>query len=457
MTRKYELLSIGNAIADVLGHVPEEFINDNGLEKGAMRLVDSEMSAQLLESLRSGPIMTTAGGSAANTAACVGLLGGRSAYIGKVGTDALGDLFRKSMETAGVDFHCASPHDIVPTATCVAAVTPDGERTMNTYLGACRELGPEDIPEDLVMDSELLLLEGYLLDSPTSAEALRHACRIARRAATPVAISLSDANCVRRHLKTLRELIDHCLVQIIVANEKEMAALFEVETAEEAFKLALRDLVQTCVVTMGSKGAVVFSGFGDGLGHDVGTHVRRIPAAAVETIVDLVGAGDSFAAGFLLGHVRWADDVRAASLGAACAAAVISAAGARPARPFPEYENVQQQIKPRPRDATARFCDEAVAALLAFDRAALAHLERFHEAGEHDPATWSEVIDRSDAMSSMGDDHLLAYMSSFRLLSHRLRDGLNINDGEYRTICINARRNAFKHHVEKSVLAPLPI
>jgi sugar/nucleoside kinase (ribokinase family) len=449
LTRKYEILAIGNAIADVLGHVPENFITDLALEKGAMRLVDAETSAVMLEAMENSSslrLQTAAGGSAANTAACIGLLGGRAAYIGKVADDALGAFFRESMEAAGVDFYCSTPHDSVPTATCVAAVTPDGERTMSTHLGACRELGPDDVDEGLVHSAELVFLEGYLLDSPSSTAALLKACKAANEVGTTVAISLSDANCVRRHIDTLRMLVENNLVQVIVANDKEIAAFFDVSTAEDAFPIILRDLYQTCVVTLGGDGAAIIEGFGDELDHDAVIHVRRVPAARVEKIVDLVGAGDSFAAGYLLGYVRWGDEVRAAGLGAACAANVISGAGARPARPFLQDSEIAQRIAPTPRTTAG-----AVATLLAFDEAAKRYVEAHDETDAHDPKAWSAIIDLSGAIAALGDDHLTAYMAAFRLYARGLENPLYPNWQDHQTMCVIARRTAFTHHLADSL------
>lgn len=445
MARRYEILSIGNAIADVLIHVPEAVIDDLSLEKGAMRLVDADTSARLVAAMgaaSSTPIATAAGGSAANTAACVGLLGGRSAYIGKVADDDLGRFFRQSMEAAGVDFYCSTPHDRVPTATCVAAVTPDGERTMSTYLGACRELGPDDVDEELVREAELLFLEGYLLDSPSSKDALLKACRVAKSCGTTVAISLSDANCVRRHLHTLRMLAENDLVNVIVANEREISALFDVGSAEEAFTAILRDLWQTCVVTLGGEGAAVARGFGDGLDHDIYLHVGRVPAGKVEKIVDLVGAGDSFAAGYLLGLVRWSDQMRAAALGAACAANVISGSGARPVRPFVDDPEIAARIAPTPRTTA-----EAVAALLAFDETAKRLVQSHRRTGTIDATDWERVIDRSYEMLQQGDDHLTAYMASFRLFARGLADPRQPGWQDLRTMCVVSRRAAFNYHL----------
>jgi sugar/nucleoside kinase (ribokinase family) len=449
LTRKYEILAIGNAIADVLGHVPETFLTDLALEKGAMRLVDAKASAALLAAMETHSttrLQTAAGGSAANTAACIGLLGGRAAYIGKVADDALGAFFRESMEAAGVDFYCSAPHDSVPTATCVAAVTPDGERTMSTHLGACRELGPDDVDERLVLSAELVFLEGYLLDSPSSSAALLKACEVARSVGIPVAISLSDGNCVRRHLPVLRHLVEKNLINVILANDREIAALFEVASAEEAFPIILRELFQTCVVTLGGDGAAIVEGFGDELDHDPAIHVARVPAGRVEKIVDLVGAGDSFAAGYLLGYVRWGDDMRAAALGAACAANVISGSGARPAKPFLQDAEIAWRMAPTPRTTPS-----AVATLLAFDEAAKRYVKAHKETDARDHEAWSAVIDQSGAIAALNDDHLIAYMAAFRLYARGLENPLYPNWQDHQTMCVIARRTAFKHHLADSL------
>lgn len=341
MAREYEILSIGNAIVDILAHVEEDFISTHALQKGTMRLVDENQSMAMLATL--GRTMQAPGGSAANTAACVASLGASSAYIGKVAEDELGLAFRQGMGEAGVDFSGGELHEGVATANCLAVVTPDGERTMSTFLGACRELSATDISEELVATSKILFLEGYLFDSPKSAAALQKAAGDARANGTLVALTLSDANCVRRNATLFGSLIfgnflqggKSDLVDVLIANEKEIAALlevlgFEVDDTERAISICRDHFRFTTVVTLGPDGAVSISG----------KTVTAVPAVPVDRIVDLVGAGDSFAAGYLVGHARNLTPEECLRLGAACASEIIATDGARPLRPLSEIEAV---------------------------------------------------------------------------------------------------------------------
>lgn len=341
MTAKYEVLSIGNAIVDILSHVEEDFISIHALQKGTMRLVDENQSKAMLATL--GGTMQAPGGSAANTAACVASLGASSAYIGKIAEDALGLAFRQGMGDAGVDFSGGELQDSVSTANCLAVVTPDGERTMSTYLGACRELSADDISEELVASSKILFLEGYLFDSPKSAAALQKAAADARANGTLVALTLSDANCVRRNAPLFSSVVfgnslqrgNNGLVDVLIANEKEIAALLEVlgfqaEDTERAISICRDHFRFTTVVTLGPEGAASISG----------KTVTTVPAIPVDRIVDLVGAGDSFAAGYLVGHARDLPAEECLKLGAACASEIITTDGARPLRPLSEVEAV---------------------------------------------------------------------------------------------------------------------
>jgi sugar/nucleoside kinase (ribokinase family) len=336
VAKEYEILSIGNAIVDILSHVGEDFISAHALQKGTMRLVDENQSKAMLAMLDG--TMQAPGGSAANTAACIASLGASSAYIGKVAEDDLGLAFREGMGQAGVDFSGGELHEGVSTANCLAVVTPDGERTMSTFLGACRELSATDISEELVAASKILFLEGYLLDSPKSAAALQKAAADARANGTLVALTLSDANCVRRNSLAFRSLIrdgrgGH--VDVLIANEKEIAALLEVldieaDDTERAISICRDHFDFTTVVTLGPEGAVSISG----------KTVTTVPAIPVDRIVDLVGAGDSFAAGYLVGHARDLAAEECLKLGAACASEIITTDGARPLRPLSDIEAV---------------------------------------------------------------------------------------------------------------------
>jgi Sugar kinases, ribokinase family len=338
MTDTFEILSIGNAIVDILSHVDDDFISKHGLQKGAMRLVDENESMAMLETLNN--TMQAPGGSVANTAACVASLGASSAFIGKVAEDILGHSFREELGRIGVSFSGGEFLEGISTANCLAVVTPDGERTMSTYLGACRELGATDIEEDLVANSKTLFLEGYLLDSPKTAAALRQATTYAKKHKTTVALTLSDANCVRRNSLQFRSLIKdgkRGQVDILIANEKEISALldvmgFDVEDTDRAIAICRDNFEFTTVITLGGDGAVSISK----------KKVTKVPAFGVERIVDLVGAGDSFAAGYLVGHARDLPAEECLLLGAASAAEVITIDGARPIRPLAELPVVSQ-------------------------------------------------------------------------------------------------------------------
>lgn len=300
MRKTVEVLSVGNAIVDLLSHVDESFIGANNLQKGAT-----------------------------------------SAYVGKIANDDLGAFFRGSMEAAEVSFHCDFPHDGVKTANCIALVTPDGERTMNTFLGACTELGEADIPRPLVEASKLVFIEGCLLDSPSAARAAFAAARMAKDAGTEVALSLSDANCVRRNREAFKTLVEGGLVDVLVGNEKEICAYFERDglapSRGNAF-LKCSTLPVLTVMTLGADGAVARSP------SKYDPEPASVGAVEVAEVVDLVGAGDAFAAGFLVGHVRGMPLRQALKLGAECAAEIVETVGARPRRPLTEVKGVQQVL-----------------------------------------------------------------------------------------------------------------
>lgn len=313
----YDVLCIGNAIVDLISRVDEDFVTANGFDKGGMMLVDADESGRriaLVPDLAMSP-----GGSVANTAACLASLGSKVGFIGKVGNDPLGAFFKEGMQSLGVDFLCADDHSDIATASCLAVVTPDGERTMSTYLGACVHLNADDVPEEAVANAEIVFIEGYLLDSPSSYAAVRKVFDIAGKHGTKIALTLSDAGCVDRHNVRFFQLASHPDCHVVIANEREITALYGTSTTDGAIK-DTQWRPYTSVITLGSKGAVA-----------VGNHaVERVSAAPVERIVDLVGAGDAFAAGFLHAYVRGEDNWDALGVGAKCAAVVIQGQGARP-------------------------------------------------------------------------------------------------------------------------------
>lgn len=329
----YEVVCIGNAIVDLIANVGDGFIADNGLDKGGMMLVDADESARRRALVPD--VAMTPGGSAANTAACLASLGSKVAFIGKVGNDALGAYFREGMQEIGVDFLCEADHEDIPTANCLAVVTPDGERTMSTFLGACIHLSPADIPKEAIETAEIVFVEGYLLDSPSSYAAVKTVFEIAGASGTRIALTLSDSRCVERHLERFHQLATHWDCDVVIANEKEIRALHRASTTDDAVEAAAAR-INVSVVTLGSRGALA-AGRGD---------VERVSAIPVESVVDLVGAGDAFAAGFLHAYVRGEYLRDALSVGAKSAAVVIQGQGARPSVKLSEaiYGKVKNEM-----------------------------------------------------------------------------------------------------------------
>ncbi len=319
---RFDVLGIGNAIVDVLAHVDEEFLVRHDLVKGSMRLIDEVEAERLYEAL--GPTLEQSGGSAANTIAALASFGCRAAFIGKVKDDQLGNVFAHDIRATGAHFGTPMAEDGPSTARCLVLVTPDGERTMNTWLGAAQNLGPEDVDEELVAASGIVYLEGYLWDPPAAKEAFRKAAEVARASGRKVALSLSDAFCVDRHRESFLDLIRNA-VDILFANEAEIKSLYQVKTFNDAMH-AVRQDCPLAVLTRSAAGSVI------ALPDDV--HV--IEAAPVKKVEDATGAGDLFAAGFLAGHARGLDLPDAARLGALAAAEIIQQMGARATRPFHE-------------------------------------------------------------------------------------------------------------------------
>jgi sugar/nucleoside kinase (ribokinase family) len=311
-----DVTGIGNAIVDVLAHAEDAFITAQGLTKGTMALIDEARARSLYGQM--GQAVEVSGGSAANTIAGLASLGGRGAYVGKVARDQLGEVFSHDIRAIGVRFETAPSESGVPTARCFVLVTPDAQRTLNTYLGACLELGPADIDEALIARSKVVYLEGYLWDPPAAKEAFVKAATLARRAGRKVALSLSDPFCVQRHRRELEQLVDEH-VDILFANEHEVCALYEAPHLEQAMA-AVRGRCELSVLTLSEKGSVVLAG----------DETFAVQAAAVERVVDTTGAGDLYAAGFLYGYTQGRAPAECGRLGAVCAAEVISHFGARP-------------------------------------------------------------------------------------------------------------------------------
>ncbi|MYZ47513.1 adenosine kinase [Propylenella binzhouense] len=314
---KFDVLTIGNAIVDVLAHAEEDFLVREGLVKGSMRLIDTEEAERLYGHM--GPAHMISGGCAGNTAAGVASFGGRAAFIGKVADDDLGRFYRHDMNALGIHFPTADLVGGAPTARSMILITPDSERTMNTHLGACQELTPADIDRATVEAAEITYLEGYLWDPPKAKEAFREASRIAHAAGRRVAITLSDSFCVSRYREEFLQLMRGGAVDIVFANNHEALALYETSDFETAVGLLRKD-VPLAVVTLGAAGSMVLAG----------EEEVRVPAAPVERIADLTGAGDLFASGFLYGLARNMAYAECGMLGSLAAAEIISHVGARP-------------------------------------------------------------------------------------------------------------------------------
>ena len=314
---RYDVLGIGNAIVDVIARTEEDFLLKQGMNKGTMALIDEPRAAAIYEAM--GPAVETSGGSGANTIVGLASLGARTAFIGKVKDDPLGRAFVHDIRAAGVAFTTPPASDGPSTARCYVLVTPDGERTMNTYLGAAQNLSPADIDADAVAASAILYLEGYLWDPKDAKDAFVKAAKIAHEAERKVALSLSDAFCVDRWRAEFLHLMRSRTVDLIFANEAEVRSLYETADFDTAVK-ALRADVTAAVVTRSEKGCVVISPGG----------TEAVPAFPVERVVDTTGAGDLFAAGFRSGLARGADDRTCGRLGAMAAAEIIQHLGARP-------------------------------------------------------------------------------------------------------------------------------
>jgi adenosine kinase len=314
---KYDVLTIGNAIVDVLAHAEEDFLVREGLVKGSMRLIDGGEAERLYDHM--GTAQLISGGCAGNTAAGVASFGGRTAFIGKVAEDELGRFYRHDMYALGIAFPTAAVTDGTPTARSMILITPDGERTMNTNLAACQELTPADIDRKTVEGAAITYLEGYLWDPPKAKEAFRIAARTAHGAGRKVAMTLSDSFCVDRFREEFLELMRTGQLDIVFANQHEVLSLYQTSDFKTAVSLIQQD-VPLAVVTMSAEGSLVVS---------AGRRIH-VPAAKVERIVDLTGAGDLYAAGFLFGLSRGFPHEVCGRLGSLAAAEVIGHVGARP-------------------------------------------------------------------------------------------------------------------------------
>ena len=315
-TARFDVVAIGNAIVDVLARADDALIEAEGLTKGAMRLIDAEEAERLYAAM--GPAVEVSGGSAANTLAGMAVLGERCAFIGQVADDQLGHVFTHDLRALGVAYETPALKEGAPTARCLILVTPDGQRTMNTFLGASHLLDRAMIDEAWIADAEILYLEGYLWDPELSRAAMRRAIDVSHAAGRKVAFTLSDAFIIDRHGADFRALIAEGLFDILFANEVEIRALAETDDFEAAVaKIAPQ--VPLLVVTRGAHGAIALQG---------GTRTE-VGAEPIDQVVDTTGAGDLFAAGFLAGHAEGRSMRDCLTMGAVCAREIIAQVGPR--------------------------------------------------------------------------------------------------------------------------------
>jgi sugar/nucleoside kinase (ribokinase family) len=314
-----DVLGFGNAIVDVLARTEDDFLIRHGMRKGGMTLIDETQAETIYAAM--GPGIEISGGSAANSMAGVASLGGRAGFVGKVKDDALGLIFDHDIEAAGVRFPTVAAATGPATARCLILVTPDGERTMNTYLGAAQNLVPDDFDEALVASAAVTYLEGYLWDPPPAKQAFLKAAGIAHKAGRTVALTLSDAFCVDRYRPEFLALLREGTVDLVFANETELRSLYQTADFDTALAV-LRQDVKRAVVTRSENGALTVAG----------PETFEVPVFPVANVVDTTGAGDLFAAGYLHGHARGFSPEDSLRLGALCAAEVISHMGARPER-----------------------------------------------------------------------------------------------------------------------------
>jgi sugar/nucleoside kinase (ribokinase family) len=319
---KYDVVGIGNAIVDVLSFVDDAFLAKNNLTKGSMMLVDEVRSKEVYAQM--GQATECSGGSVANSLAGLASLGARTAFIGKVRNDQLGSIFTHDMHSVGVHFDSKPATDGPATANCLVCVTPDAQRTMATYIGACSNVSEIDIDAQVIGQSAVLYIEGYLWDTEHAKAAIRKAMSVAREAGRKVAFTLSDTFCVDRHRDEFLEMIAGD-IDILFANEAEVKSLYQTNDMEQALE-KLRGTCEIVAVTRSEKGSVVLAKDGD---HDA-------PAQTIHRVIDTTGAGDLYASGFLFGLTRGWDMGSCAMLGNCCAAEIIQQVGARSLRPLKE-------------------------------------------------------------------------------------------------------------------------
>lgn len=313
---QYDVTAIGNAIVDIIGRCDDGYLGEIGADKGSMRLVDAKTIKAIYDGM--GPAVEISGGSAANTMAGIASFGGRASFIGKVANDEFGRIFSHDIRSIGVNFSNEPVANGSPTSRSLILVTPDGERTMNTFLGISTEFDPDALDRDLIANSAIVYLEGYLFDRDTAKTAFREAVAIAKSAGRKVALTLSDGFCVDRHRAEFLELI-RSGIDIVFANESEIKSLYQAEDFDGAAEQASRD-IPLAVLTRSAKGSVVFE---NGKPTVIAPH-------AIAKVVDTTGAGDLYAAGFLYGYSKGLGVEKAGRLASLAAYEVISHIGARP-------------------------------------------------------------------------------------------------------------------------------
>ena len=326
----YDVCAIGNALVDVISNASEDFLRENKIARGAMTLIDAERAATLYDLI--GPAVEMSGGAAANTVAGLASLGGRAAFMGKVKADQLGAIFRHDLHAQSVYFatppaperrQTIQPVAVdrragAPTGRCIILVTPDAQRSMSTYLGAAVEFGAEDVQPDVIKNSQVTYLEGYLFDPPEAKKAFHLAAKTAHEAQRQLSLTLSDVFCVDRHRAEFLDLIKN-EVDILFSNQNELLALYQTQDLQKAVS-AVREHCGIAVTTRSEKGAIIAAG----------KQTLEVPAAPVAKVVDTTGAGDLYAAGFLYGLTRGMELAECGRIGAIAAAEVISHYGPRP-------------------------------------------------------------------------------------------------------------------------------
>jgi sugar/nucleoside kinase (ribokinase family) len=313
---RFDVTGIGNALVDVIAHAPDAFIEQHGLVKGWMDLIDTERAMQLYQAL--GSAVEMSGGSAANTMCGIASFGGAAAYLGKVSDDELGRVFGHDLLAVGVQFRPGDNRNEVPTGRCIIVVTPDAERTMNTYLGASSLYCADDVDDEAVAGGRVLYMEGYLYDRPEAKDAFRHAAAVAHANGRMVSLTLSDSFCVDRHRDDFLSLVED-EVDLLFGNEAELKALYQVDSFDEAVD-RLRGHCPFAAITVGSQGSIVIDG----------DDMIRVPPVPVRKVIDTTGAGDLYAAGFLYGLTSGRPLAECGQLGSIAAAEVISHVGPRP-------------------------------------------------------------------------------------------------------------------------------